>query len=89
LIIERDEVVDTFEDFNQRNTAEIIKAFEVGPCNYKNREYYYKDHHLYQMYGILDDKCFNTREEYLDYCELNNLELIERTVKRKSKCALE
>ena len=52
-------------------------------------KYYYKDHHLYQYYGMYDNQYFKTREEYLNFCKEKNLVLIETYLKRKNKVALE
>jgi hypothetical protein len=53
------------------------------------KKYYYKDNHLYQTYCAFEDKIFNTRKEYLDYCNLNNIELKPFEIKIKNKHALE
>ena len=53
------------------------------------QKYYYKDHHLYQYYCCLGDQLFKTRDDYLNYCDKEGLELKETLIKRKSKYALE
>lgn len=54
-----------------------------------NFRYYYNNHHLYQYYCIYRDILFKTREDYLNYCNENNINLKEVSYSCKSKYALE
>ena len=87
--LHRDLIVDVLSEYTQRNVPELLSTFLNGLYNFTNKKYYYKDHHLYQVYCKFDNKLFNSREDYLDYCELYDIPLAEKTIKRKSKYALE
>ena len=52
-------------------------------------KYYYNNHHLYQAYCKFDNKIFNTRIDYLNYCKENNIPLRECKIKKVNKFSLE
>ena len=54
-----------------------------------NYKYYYVDHHLISYYSTYNGLYFKTREEYLNYCSENNIELHEVYLRRKNKFSLE
>lgn len=51
--------------------------------------YYYNEHHLYQAYCRFRNQIFNTREDYLNYCEQHNISVALTSYFKKSKYALE
>lgn len=53
------------------------------------KKYYYSNHRLLRYYCRLYNHYFKTREEYVEYCNENNIELKKTSYFKKSKYSLE